>query len=191
MENLNQSEQPENPPSAPHGLRYQPDHPPDFVPPPRVKVTGRRPDGRGPVLSDAAASDDSDLRAIVHAGTPLTATALAIMGLLAGHARGVQAVAQCGTNATHLVGGELLALAATTEHDAEVCLAVTHNTPDTGTDGRVITALSGMGAEVLHVVTRLLQDRDEVLLQVVPCVICSDCYARHGCQRSGRTLMTA
>ncbi|MGE0420589.1 MAG: MmgE/PrpD family protein [Acetobacteraceae bacterium] len=30
------------------------------------------------VLSDAAASDDSDLRAIVHAGTPLTATALAI-----------------------------------------------------------------------------------------------------------------
>lgn len=30
------------------------------------------------VLSDAAASDDSDLRAIVHAGTPLTATALGI-----------------------------------------------------------------------------------------------------------------
>ena len=30
------------------------------------------------VLSDAAASDDSDLRNIVHAGTPLTATALAI-----------------------------------------------------------------------------------------------------------------
>src|SRR3954465_6449147 len=30
------------------------------------------------VLSDAAASDDSDLRNIVHAGTPLTATALAL-----------------------------------------------------------------------------------------------------------------
>ena len=30
------------------------------------------------VLSDAAASDDSDLRAIVHAGTPLTAASLAI-----------------------------------------------------------------------------------------------------------------
>ena len=30
------------------------------------------------VLSDAAASDDSDLRNIVHAGTPLTATALAV-----------------------------------------------------------------------------------------------------------------
>ena len=30
------------------------------------------------VASDAAASDDSDLRNIVHAGTPLTATALAI-----------------------------------------------------------------------------------------------------------------
>ena len=30
------------------------------------------------MLSDAAASDDSDLRAIVHAGTPLTATSLAL-----------------------------------------------------------------------------------------------------------------
>ena len=29
------------------------------------------------MLSDAAASDDSDLRNIVHAGTPLTATTLA------------------------------------------------------------------------------------------------------------------
>src|SRR5947208_16890926 len=30
------------------------------------------------VMSDAAASDDSDLRAIVHCGTPLTATSLAL-----------------------------------------------------------------------------------------------------------------
>src|SRR5437660_3666666 len=30
------------------------------------------------VMSDAAASDDSDLRAIVHCGTPLTAASLAI-----------------------------------------------------------------------------------------------------------------
>ena len=30
------------------------------------------------VMSDAAASDDSDLRAIVHCGTPLTATVLAL-----------------------------------------------------------------------------------------------------------------
>src|ERR1700691_4603414 len=30
------------------------------------------------LMSDAAASDDSDLRAIVHCGTPLTATALAL-----------------------------------------------------------------------------------------------------------------
>ena len=30
------------------------------------------------LMSDAAASDDSDLRNIVHAGTPLTATALAV-----------------------------------------------------------------------------------------------------------------
>src|SRR5204862_1534205 len=30
------------------------------------------------VMSDAAASDDSDLRNIVHCGTPLTATALAL-----------------------------------------------------------------------------------------------------------------
>ncbi len=32
------------------------------------------------VMSDAAASDDSDLRNIVHAGTPLTATTLAVAG---------------------------------------------------------------------------------------------------------------
>jgi 2-methylcitrate dehydratase PrpD len=30
------------------------------------------------IMSDAAASDDSDLRAIVHCGTPLTATVLAL-----------------------------------------------------------------------------------------------------------------
>ena len=52
MEKSNQSEQSGTPPAAPHGLRYQPDHPPDFVPPPPIRVEGRRPTGRGPVLSD-------------------------------------------------------------------------------------------------------------------------------------------
>jgi 2-methylcitrate dehydratase PrpD len=51
------------------------------------------------VMSDAAASDDSDLRAIVHCGTPLTATALAMAERTGTSGREVLAAMVCGYEA--------------------------------------------------------------------------------------------
>jgi 2-methylcitrate dehydratase PrpD len=51
------------------------------------------------VMSDAAASDDSDLRAIVHCGTPLTATALALAERTGASGRDVLAAMVCGYEA--------------------------------------------------------------------------------------------
>ena len=51
------------------------------------------------VMSDAAASDDSDLRNIIHAGTPLTATALAIAERNGADGEAVLAAMVCGYEA--------------------------------------------------------------------------------------------
>lgn len=57
------------------------------------------------IMSDAAASDDSDLRAIVHCGTPLTATALALAERLGSSGREVLAAMVCGYEAAGRVSG--------------------------------------------------------------------------------------
>jgi 2-methylcitrate dehydratase PrpD len=57
------------------------------------------------IMSDAAASDDSDLRAIVHCGTPLTATALALAERLGSTGREVLAAMVCGYEAAGRVSG--------------------------------------------------------------------------------------
>lgn len=57
------------------------------------------------VMSDAAASDDSDLRAIVHCGTPLTATALALAERLGATGREVLAAMVCGYEAAGRISG--------------------------------------------------------------------------------------
>jgi 2-methylcitrate dehydratase PrpD len=51
------------------------------------------------IMSDAAASDDSDLRAIVHCGTPLTATVLALAERTGTSGREVLAAMVCGYEA--------------------------------------------------------------------------------------------
>src|ERR1700722_2020555 len=56
------------------------------------------------VMSDAAASDDSDLRAIVHCGTPLTATALALAERTGASGRDVLAAMVIGYEATGRLG---------------------------------------------------------------------------------------
>jgi len=56
------------------------------------------------VMSDAAASDDSDLRAIVHCGTPLTATALALAERTGAGGREVLAAIVLGYEATGRIG---------------------------------------------------------------------------------------
>jgi 2-methylcitrate dehydratase PrpD len=57
------------------------------------------------IMSDAAASDDSDLRAIVHCGTPLTATALALAERTGATGREVLAAMVCGYEAAGRVSG--------------------------------------------------------------------------------------
>jgi 2-methylcitrate dehydratase PrpD len=56
------------------------------------------------VMSDAAASDDSDLRAIVHCGTPLTATALALAERTGSSGRDVLAAIVLGYEAAGRIG---------------------------------------------------------------------------------------
>jgi 2-methylcitrate dehydratase PrpD len=57
------------------------------------------------VMSDAAASDDSDLRAIVHCGTPLTATALALAERTGAGGRDVLAAMVIGYEAAGRISG--------------------------------------------------------------------------------------
>ena len=59
------------------------------------------------VMSDAAASDDSDLRAIVHCGTPLTATALALAERTGANGRDVLAAMVIGYEAAGRIGGPI------------------------------------------------------------------------------------
>jgi 2-methylcitrate dehydratase PrpD len=59
------------------------------------------------VASDAAASDDSDLRAIVHCGTPLTATALALAERTGASGRDVLAAMVVGYEAAGRIGGPI------------------------------------------------------------------------------------
>jgi 2-methylcitrate dehydratase PrpD len=57
------------------------------------------------IMSDAAASDDSDLRAIVHCGTPLTATALALAERLGSTGKEVLTAMVCGYEAAGRISG--------------------------------------------------------------------------------------
>ena len=60
------------------------------------------------VMSDAAASDDSDLRMIVHLGTPLTSTALAIAERTGGDGRQVLAAIVLGYETAGRIGAAVM-----------------------------------------------------------------------------------
>ena len=104
--------------------------------------------------------------------------------VLAGHAGGVEAVAQRGAHAAHLVGGELLALAAAAEHDADVGVAVADRPADAGADRRVVDRLGRVGALVVDHVALAEQHRDEVLLEFVAGVVGADGDALSRCSVS-------
>jgi 2-methylcitrate dehydratase PrpD len=59
------------------------------------------------IMSDAAASDDSDLRAIVHCGTPLTATALALAERTGSSGRAVLTAIVAGYEAAGRISGPI------------------------------------------------------------------------------------
>ncbi len=60
------------------------------------------------MMSDAAASDDSDLRNIVHAGTPLTATALAVAERTGASGREILAAIVLGYEAAGRIGEAIM-----------------------------------------------------------------------------------
>ncbi len=112
----------------------------------------------GEALADDAGADRQHVRIVVRAG----------------HAGGVEAVAQRGTHTAHLVGSELFALAAPAEHDAEIRIAVAHGSPDTRTDLGIIDRLGGVRALVVDLVALAEQHRHQMLLQVVSGVVGAD-----------------
>ena len=59
------------------------------------------------MMSDAAASDDSDLRNIIHAGTPLTAASLAIAERSGADGMGVLSAMVCGYEAAGRIGAAI------------------------------------------------------------------------------------
>lgn len=97
--------------------------------------------------------------------------------VLAGHARGVQVVAERSTHAVHLVRRQLLALAAAPENDAHIRTTVAYGAPDGSADRRVVDALDAVRAVIGDIVSCGLQHLDEMLLQQVTGVVGSNCYA--------------
>ena len=87
---------------------------------------------------------------------------------------GVEAVAQRGAHPAHLVGRELLALAAAAEDDAPVDAAGRDLTAHRRAEDRVVARLLGIGAEVDDVVAAVPQDRDEMLLHAETRVVGAD-----------------
>jgi 23S rRNA (cytosine1962-C5)-methyltransferase len=85
--------------------------------------------------------------------------------VLARQASGEQIVAERGAHAAHLVGGNLLALAAAAEHDAAIGAAF-HDCPaDIEANRRVIDRLGAVGATIVNAVSEPRQGQLEVLLQ--------------------------
>jgi acetyl-CoA C-acetyltransferase len=91
-----------------------------------------------------------------------------------GHASGVEVVAQRSAHATHLVGGELLALAAPAEHDARIGSTVAYGTTHCGAEDGIVDALGGIGAEVGDLVALSTKPIDEIRLELEPGVVGPD-----------------
>ena len=88
-----------------------------------------------------------------------------------GHSSGVKAVAQSGTYAMDFVGSKLLALAASSEDDSEVDLAIANASTDGRADGRIVATFRGVRAHVIDPMTRGREKFDEVLLEFVAGVV--------------------
>src|SRR6266851_1674506 len=94
--------------------------------------------------------------------------------VLARQPRGVEIVAERGAYAWHLVGGDLLALAAAAEHDAAIGAPLDDRATDGETDRRVVDRLLAVGAEILDGVAEAGERVLEVLFQQKAGVIRAD-----------------
>src|SRR5680860_445187 len=111
--------------------------------------------------------------------------------VLAGHAGGVEVVAERGPDAGDLVGGDLLALAAASQHDTAVGTALRDRLPHGRADGRVVDRLRGGGAEIGHLVAPAAQHLDQVDLERIAGMVGADGdphgeVSRADCGSSGR-----
>ena len=97
----------------------------------------------------------------------------------AGHARGVEVVAERRSDPTDLVRSQLLALPAATEHDAEVGITVTNRPADRGAERRIVGSLGRVSAEIGHLVARGGEQFDHVSLEVETGVVGSDGDTEH------------
>ncbi len=107
--------------------------------------------------------------------------------VLACHTRRVQVVAQRSADAMHLVGGQLLALSASAEHDAEIGVAVANRAADACADRGVVDRVGGIGALVVDLVAQTTEKADKVLFELESGVIGADGDAGHSLDCSCRT----
>ena len=91
--------------------------------------------------------------------------------VLTRQARRVQAVAERGADALDLVGSELLTLARTTEHDADVGLAVAHRASGSRAELGIVDALRRVRAMVDDVEPGRRETSNEMLLELVSGVV--------------------
>ena len=94
--------------------------------------------------------------------------------VLARQAGGVEIVAERGADAAHLVGGDLLALAAAAEHDAAVGAPVGDRAADADADRRVVDRRLAVGAVIVDGVAEPAERLLQVFLQQEARVIGAD-----------------
>ena len=94
--------------------------------------------------------------------------------MLAREAGRIQIVAQRGADARHLVGGDLLALAASAKHDTAVGAPFDDRARDVKADRRVIDRRLAVGAMIVDEVTDPLKRLLQVLFQQKAGVIGAD-----------------
>ena len=110
--------------------------------------------------------DAKDLFRQTHTNDPGTDAEHIRVVVLARHSRCVQVVTKRGADTAYFVGGELLALSATAEHDTQIGVAVANSAPDGRTDGWIVAALHAVRAVVIGDMTCCFKHPDEVLLQL-------------------------
>jgi hypothetical protein len=71
----------------------------------------------------------------------------------------------------------LFALAAAAQHNSKICFSVAHVSTNRGTNGGIVTALGGMGTQIVNIVTLICEHLNKVLLQSESCVVGTNGYS--------------
>jgi 23S rRNA (cytosine1962-C5)-methyltransferase len=101
----------------------------------------------------------------------------------------VQIVAEGGADAMDLVGGHLLSLAATPDHESAIRLRTGHEPSHLGANRRVVDGRFTVRAAVVDLMAEPLKRADQLLLQFEAGVICADSDS-HGRGLYGMPIVT-